>query len=101
MSSALPSGAGAVFEYDGETGYFYLFDMHQPDGSQIVAHIHIVSAEPGFGQDDLEIVWSAEDRYVGLTIKGALYAAFDTTTQERFGGTEAGFEIPDPVRQAF
>jgi hypothetical protein len=72
-----------VFEFDGETGYFYLYRT-QGSGSKIVDTIHIVSGRPRFEAADVVVKWNSSEEKVGLLIKGGLWAicAFDGTRQQ-------------------
>lgn len=74
-----------VFEYDGDTGYFYLYVTDE--GCHKVADaIHILSGEPDFSESDLSVRWDAEEHKVGLFIKGVLWAAFDSRGRIKYGG---------------
>src|SRR5258708_18966734 len=64
-----------VFEYDGETGYFYLYDMSREESQRVLAAIRVVGTKPDFDQDSIEIKWDKAERRVGLFIRGALWAA--------------------------
>jgi len=94
----------AAFEYDGETGYFYLYDDSGARGPKVVGAIRILLTAPDFGQDSVLVCWDKEERYVGLLIRGVLWAAFDAEKRKMFGGNyESGTEpnIPPNVRQKF
>lgn len=74
-----------VFEYDGETGYFYLCDLTKPDGQQVVGAIHIASGTLDFLPSDINIAWNHGNTVVGLFIHGRMWAAFDVSG-DRYGG---------------
>jgi len=94
-----------VFEYDGETGYFYLYDRSRPSdgkGSRILGFIHIVSRTPDFAEEDVVVRWSKDEITVGLFIRGKLWAAF--SGGGKFGGDfrNPGVpNIPEWVSSAF
>jgi hypothetical protein len=75
-----------VFEYDGETGYFYLYDLHGKEGHKVAAAIQVVSGSPDFHKEDVAIRWDASERMVGLFIKQQLWAVFDGKTRVKYGG---------------
>jgi hypothetical protein len=58
-SERLDGGQSGVFEYEGETGYFYLYDISKEDGKQIIGHLHVVSGSIDFSENDVKIVWDA------------------------------------------
>jgi hypothetical protein len=74
-----------VFEYDGETGYFYLYEMDGDQGQKILDSIHILSGEPDFVEADIWIGWDSEERKVGLFIGDVLWAVFDGCA--KYGGS--------------
>jgi hypothetical protein len=69
----------AVFEDDGDTGYFYALDTSR-EGNPILDALHIYNAE---GVRDrhlssmVQIVWSADDLKAALIINGSPHAVFD------------------------
>lgn len=75
-----------VFEYDGETGYFYLYMTEGEQGHKILDSIHIFSGESDFGETDISVRWDMGEEMVGLFIKGALWAVFDTCQRISHGG---------------
>ena len=78
QSSAHPNGSvAAVFEYDGETGYFYFLDLLKSQDKQITAAIHIISSDPDFSESDVRIRWNKAENIVGLYLHDRLWAAFD------------------------
>ena len=91
-----------VFEYDGETGYFYKYDQDRMGGTRVLAAIHIVSGKVDFAESDVEVRWGQGDEWVGLFIRGELWAAFGTS--EKVGGNyrPGGHpRVPDSVIAAF
>lgn len=82
-----PSGDFAgVFEYDGETGYFYLYAF-AADGAKerVVDAIHVLTGVPDFSASQVRVVWSGNDR-VGLLIRDVLWAVFDRKRGLKYGG---------------
>jgi hypothetical protein len=79
--SALRSAGdeAGVFEYDGETGYFYLYATKCKE-NEVLGAICVVIGVPDFGEIDVAIRWNAEQSKVGLFIRGRLWAAFDGVT---------------------
>jgi hypothetical protein len=77
---------GAVFEYDGETGYFYLYDLTARDGNKVLCAIHIFDKPSDLEESDLEIGWDEKGSMVGLLIRGTAWAAFNADTLSREGG---------------
>lgn len=74
-----------VFEYDGETSYFYLYRTGS-QGNKVLDSIHVASEPPDFVVSDLEIRWAKGEAKVGLFIKGDLWAVFDTEKRSKHGG---------------
>ena len=78
VESASPAGRySAVFEDDGETGYFYGLDADAAE--PIVDALHVYDAEAAaFPQSAaFEIRWSADGNVVALVIDEQLHAIFD------------------------
>ena len=75
-----PGGLAGVFEYDGETAYFYLYDRARPSGKQIVAASHIKSGKWDLREEDVEVRWSSHGTQVQLFVEAELRAAFDVKT---------------------
>jgi hypothetical protein len=94
----------AVFEYDGDTGYFYLYNAQGEQGRKVVAAIRVLHGDSDLQQEDVAIRWGADEGVVGLFIRGQLWAAFDDRTGARYGGdyqTGARPEIPCEIADAF
>ncbi len=75
-----PGGLAGVFEYDGETPYFYLYNRARPSGKQIVAASHIKSGTWDLREEDVEIRWSDHGYEVQLFVRAQIRAAFDIRT---------------------
>jgi hypothetical protein len=93
-----------VFEYDGETGYFYLYEERGDKGRQVMAAIRVLTGRADFDEGDVAIRWDAGENSVGLFIRCQLWAAFDAKTGAKYGGnyrTGAQAEIPPQIVSAF
>lgn len=84
-----------VFEFDGETGYFYLYRYNSAPKDQILGWIHIVSGVPDFKEADVKICWTENEAIVGLFVYSVLWAAFDATRHTGFGGNYRPCNQPD------
>ena len=88
-----------IFEYDGDVGYFYLYDLSKLKGRQIISSIHILSGASDFSNQEVKVSWSKSGDFVGLYIKGRLWAAFDADGIGYGGGysPERGPNIPREI----
>jgi hypothetical protein len=96
LQGAAPSGEyAAVFEDDGETGYFYalnLADSEQP--IQNALHIYDVQqVQDREEPSDVRIGWSSDGSAVLLAINGHVHAVFNFSTRQ--AGCRTGFPPPD------
>ena len=92
-----------VFEYDGETAYFYLYQT-AAEGDTVLDAIHLFSGRSHFSADDLAIRWDVREDKVGLFIRGELWAVFDAATRSKFGGEYipgAASPLPNSARDSF
>ncbi|WP_153820427.1 DUF2251 domain-containing protein [Polyangium spumosum] len=76
-----------VFEYNGETGYFYLYATGAAGEARVLDAIHVVSGEVSFTASDIAIEWEQGETRVGLFIRGQLRASFDATNMTKLGET--------------
>lgn len=83
-----------VFEHDGETGYFYLYNMLAERGDQVVDAIHVVSGRSDLRGEDISVRWSRGNDKVGLFIRETLWAVFDLEHRLKHGGAYAVEERP-------
>lgn len=93
-----------VFEYDGESGCFYLYRTTAAAGQKVVGAIPIFSGDPDFDESELAIRWDAEETLVALIIAGEAWAAFDARSGATYGGEyrKGGTpRLPREVRDAF
>ena len=84
----------AVFEDDGETGFFYALDTTRGENPVVDAlHIYDVAAVTDKHlPSKVQIVWSEDDRKVGLLINGYPHAVFDFAAKR--GYCRSGFPPP-------
>jgi hypothetical protein len=80
----------AVFEDDGDSGYFYALDVRREHGEKIVDAIQIYTTTEDFGDDHRDpilarIVWSDDGKRSGLKIDGRLQAVFDFSNLVGYG----------------
>jgi len=87
-----------VYEDDGETAYFYLYDL-AGDG-RILDHVLIHSGEGGPLESDVTIRWDNRGEKVALFIRGELWAWFDPVAREKQGGNYVAGSTPDFPRPA-
>jgi hypothetical protein len=81
-----------VFEYDGETGYFYLYDVDAP---KVIDHLHISSGPIDYTGKDVAILWDYSEEMVGLFIRNILWALFDWQRMTKHGGNYKRGKTPD------
>jgi hypothetical protein len=74
-----------VFEFEGKISYFYLMQTSNADSQKIIGAIRICADHPDFEAKDVLVKWDEEEEYVGLMIRGELWAAFDGHGA-KFGG---------------
>jgi hypothetical protein len=90
-----------VFEYDGETGYFYLYRTEGTGGAKVIDALHIVSGHADFARNDISIRWDNSETKVALSIRNTIWAVFDCISGEKFGGNyevDGMPTIPESVR---
>jgi hypothetical protein len=97
-SAVRPSGdLAGVFECDEETSYFYLYetgDDGDAGAGRILDSVHVFTGTPDFVQDDIAVRWSADERKVGLFIRGELAAVFDCSSGAKYGARYRPGERP-------
>mgnify|MGYP003576496887 FL=1 len=90
-----PDGAySAVFEDDGDTGYFYALD-HAHGGQPIQNALHIYNVANVSDRhlpSEVEIGWSLDSAKVALLINGYPHAVFDFASKQ--GYCRTGFPPP-------
>lgn len=97
IEGAAPEGPFvAVFEDDGDTGYFYALDT-QSEGNRIQDALHIynvASVSDRARPSIVKIGWSQDSRKVVLLINAYPHAVFDFSARQGFCRT--GFPPPRP-----
>jgi len=87
VESSAPRGSfGAVFEDDGETGYFYALDTSLKD-HQIQDALHVYNVASITDRAELSTVavaWSDDGARVVLLINGYAHAVFDFQAKQGF-----------------
>lgn len=77
---------GAVFEDDGETGYFYAVDLTRSE-NRVLDAMNIYDVKNVTDRDrpsKLSIVWSEDGLKCALLINGYAHAVFDFSTKRGF-----------------
>jgi hypothetical protein len=80
------------FEYENNTAYFYLYRLGAE--RKVLDAIHIFTGPHCFSPSDIIVRWDREEKVVGLFIQGVLWAAFQVTPFQKFGGNYARGECP-------
>ncbi len=68
---------GGVFEYDGDTGYFYLYNLSASANSKIRGGICIFPGPTFVDESKISIKWNKRQNIVSLVIDGLIWAAFE------------------------
>ena len=71
-----------VFEYDGETGYFYLYDME----NKVIDAIHVLTGDLEMSADEVKVRWDDDEFRVALFLRGIPWAVFNVNSGEKHGG---------------
>ena len=81
----------AVFEDNGETGYFYAVDAPEGRSPEIVDGVFLYTVDPEASQqeDIAEVRWSADGERAVLLLGGIPEAAFDFGRQRGYGRTSS------------
>ena len=93
-----------VFEYEDESGYFYLYETGGSEGQKVAGAIRIVTGQPDFESEDIEISWDVSEGKVALLIRGQIWAVFDAETGAKYGGdyrANAQADIPEEITSKF
>jgi len=95
VDNTRPAGDfSGVFEFEDETGYFYLYQIEGDEGAKIIGAIHVITGTPDFKKDEVAVRWDTAENKVGLFIRGRLWAAFDAVTKAKHGGNYHSTEQP-------
>ncbi len=91
-----------VYEYDGETAYFYLYQMRDGAGGNVADQLRIHVGKITLQEEDVRVVWDATESKVGLFLKGCLWATFNLRSGEKFGGNYEEDRLPQiPKEECF
>jgi hypothetical protein len=74
-----------VFEFDGDTSYFYLYRPEAEEGKKVADTIKVGVGDAFFSQSDVEVFWSSDESLVCLQITGRLAAVFDCIEGKKYG----------------
>jgi hypothetical protein len=75
----------AVFERDDFTAFFYLLDLEQDDGCQIIEAFDANRLTKSSARTPVEVRWSGGADAAGLFVDGELAALFDLCREGRKG----------------
>lgn len=78
----------AVFEDDGETGYFYALDLESDDILDAVHVYNVPRVADRKRQSSLSVIWSGDGLRCALLINGYPRAALDFAAQRGFSRTQ-------------
>ncbi|HZP79828.1 MAG TPA: DUF2251 domain-containing protein [Pseudolabrys sp.] len=96
VSAVRSSGdLAGVFEYDGQTGYFYLYRVEAAVGGKIADALHILSGDIDFARADLSVRWNVAETKVALFIRGTMWGVFDCNSGQKFCGDYRVGRAPD------
>ena len=93
-----------VFDYDGDTGYFYLHNSSLDQNRRVIAALRVLTGPADFADEDVEIQWTADETQVGLLIRRRLCAVIDCATKATYGGesdADQVFPIPPQIAALF
>lgn len=75
-----------VFEYDGATGYFYLYDVSEKEQHRVVGSIRVLLGDTDLVEEDVAVRWDGGELRVGLFLRGTQWAVFNAATGAKHGG---------------
>jgi hypothetical protein len=88
-----------VFEYDGETSYFYLYSLDSSDGEKIVGAIGLSREITRDSEADLSVRWNKQETKVGVFLGDNLLALFNLGSVQRLDDLrELHFQIRPILR---
>lgn len=95
LSSIRSTGdLAGMFEFDGDTAYFYLYVPRAEPKNRILNAVHIWTGHTDLTINDIAIGWDLDERRVGLFIRNQLWATFDG--DRAVGG---GYAVAMPLAQ--
>jgi hypothetical protein len=83
-----------VFEFDGETSYFYLYALGGAAGNRIVGAINISRTFNRKDEPQIEVRWNKSESLVGLFYKTSLLASYNANSSNRVDGYFLGSTSP-------
>ena len=84
-----------VFEYDGETSYFYLYSLGNPDGEKIVGAIGLPYEITRNSEPDLSVRWNKQETKVGVFLRDNLLGLFNLGLHPKAGEDFKGVTLPN------
>ena len=84
-----------VFEYDGETSYFYLYSLGNPDGEKIVGAIGLPYEITMDSMPDLSVRWNKQETKVGVFLRDNLLGLFNLDLHPEIRGNFRGVTLPN------
>jgi hypothetical protein len=88
-SSVRSSGDMAgVFEFDGETSYFYLYRVDANQEGKVLNAVKVFMDAVDCKQSDVVIKWSSDEKLVFLQLTGQIHAAFDCDNFQSYSGDD-------------
>jgi hypothetical protein len=92
-----------VFEFDGDSCYFYLFSVDDALGGKVLDALPVVTGAPDFAAEDVDVRWDPAAALVGLFIRGVLWAVLAHTRNAHGGHYRPGSRprLPEHVEAAF
>jgi len=66
-----------VFEQEGPSAYFYLYDLTRAEGDKAVRQLRIGYLPPDLQEEEVDVQWDDDQTIVALFIRKKLRAAFD------------------------
>lgn len=84
-----------VFEYDGETSYFYLYSLGNPDGKKIIGAIGLPYEITMDSEPDLSVRWNKQETKVGVFLRDNLLGLFNLGLNSEGSGDFKGITLPN------
>lgn len=84
-----------VFEYDGETSYFYLYSLGNPDGKKIVGAIGLSYEITMDSEPNLSVRWNKQETKVGVFLRDNLLGLFNLDLHPEISENFRGVTLPD------
>jgi hypothetical protein len=106
FESALRSSGdiAGVFEFDGQTSYFYLYRIDASAGNKVIDAIRISEGGQSSAPIDVSVRWSGDENIVGLQIGDQIWAYFDCLGAKQSGSMYlrgGQTQVPLDIRMKF